>query len=347
VLMLNSPELTENEAPILFCHYGNSKYLNFTLSAAKLFNPTKRVILLGDHTNRDVASKARAEHYEFRDYDGSEDIAIFDKVYRHVAGTEFKNEFWTKFVFKRWFLVHAFLRRSAIRKFWHFDSDTLILADLRHREKSFDGYDCTEQCNGSCMNGLVTCFEVVDGYVKTINALFQDEQFLNEQRRDLEIHPAYAFTEMRAYEAYRKRSDIRTIRLNTIIDQESFDDCICQPHGFETYEKPLHGQHLKKVFYDGSGRLFCKTEAGEFIRMNSFNMSWVPDYLFELILQKANPSGHIEQPPCLIGDDLNLLDVHSIPLIWRQRTWLDRQKRRISAAAHRVGRVIGVRMNGN
>ncbi len=314
--MPNSAHLMGKEAPILFCHYGNSRYLKYTLKAARLFNPCKRIVLLGDSKNRDVAMRSGIEHFFFSNYDNSKEIVTFDKVYKHVAGTKHTNEAWTKFVFKRWFFVHCFLRKEGIHRFWHFDSDNLILRDLRQQESKFESYDCTEQCEGKCMNGFVSSRDVVDGYVQTINALFQDEEYLDEQRRDFEIYPHYGFTEMRAYLAYKLRANVKSVRLNTIIGGESFDDCICLSQGFRTYDKPLRDRYLKKVFYSRNGRLFCQvSETGEFVRMNSFNMSWVPDYLFEIILDKANPD--TAEQLSGVDDDLSLLDVHSISLVHR------------------------------
>ena len=141
--MPDSDHLVGKETPILFCHYGNSTYLKYTLKAAKLFNPSKRIILLGDSTNRDVAVRSGVEHFFFSNYDNSEEIMTFDKVYKHVAGTKHTNKAWTKFAFKRWFFVHCFLRKEGIHRFWYFDSDDVILRDLSRQEGKFEGYDCS------------------------------------------------------------------------------------------------------------------------------------------------------------------------------------------------------------
>ena len=122
---------------------------------------------------------------------------------------------------------------------------------------------------------------------------------LDRQHHDFKSFPHYGFTEMRAYLAYRQRANVKSIRLNTIIGGESFDDCICLSTGFRTYGKPLRNRYLKKVFYSRNGRFFCPvSETGEFVRMNSFNMSWVPDYLFAAILGKASPGSFCRAIKC-------------------------------------------------
>jgi hypothetical protein len=160
----------------------------------------------------------------------------------------------------------------------------MILSDLNKQEHKFVDFDCTEQCNGICMNGYISSFQVVNGYINKIIELFKDEDYLDEQKKDFVVNPDYAFTEMRAYKAYREQENIKSIRLNTIIDNESFDDCICQEHGYETYSSVLNNQYLKKIYVDANANFYCyHTESSKYIKMNSLNLSWVPTRLFKLV----------------------------------------------------------------
>jgi len=272
------------DTTIMFCHYGDSPYLLHVLKTVRLTNPKSRIILLGDEKNKHVAKEAKIEHYFFSEYSSSEEIVLFDKVYKHVAGKEHGREFWTNFVFKRWFHIHDFIKKNGISKFWHFDSDNLILTNLAKHESKFAAYDCTEQCNGICMNGLINSFEVVDGYIKKINELFQNEKYLNNQLEEFQIHTDWAFTEMRAYETFKKEMKIKSIELNTIINNETFDHCICLHDGFETYDRPVNSYNIKKLFINKSNTIFCyHTEKKTYIKMNSLNLSWVPYHFFESI----------------------------------------------------------------
>ncbi len=300
--------IEDSKKPIIFCHYGNSPYLYYTLKQVKLTNPQNRIILLGDEKNAIVAKKAKVEHHRFQDYDASDEITVFDKVYKHIAGVKHKKEFWTKFVFKRWFYIHNFINKNSIDAFWHFDSDNMILSDLNKQEEKFKDFHCTEQCNGICMNGYISSSKVVHGYVNKINELFTDEAYLNEQKKDFIKHPDYAFTEMRAYKAYRDQEGIKSIRLNKIIDNESFDDCICLDHGYETYESILNNQYLKKIYFDTNGNFYCyHLETSKYVKMNSLNLSWVPINLFKLV-HKTYKKNHNTQKD-VSNADLILLDV--------------------------------------
>ncbi|AWG21452.1 hypothetical protein FFWV33_07850 [Flavobacterium faecale] len=274
---------------ILFCHYGYSEYLIYTLKQVKLTNPDCRIILLGDKDNRKIAIKANVEHFFFKDYEKSDELLEFEKIYHHVAGVKHNKEFWTKFVFKRWFYIHNFIKENSIDSFWHFDSDNMILANLEFQECKFKEFDCTEQCSGICLNGYVSSFNIVDGYVKKINYLFGDKDYLNKQRIDFVSNPDFAFTEMRAYIAFKEQEGIKSIRLNKIIDNESFDDCICHAQGYDVYDRQLGGRLLKKIYVDNFGNFYCfHIKSSNYIKMNSLNLSWVPTRLFKLVFQESN-----------------------------------------------------------
>lgn len=306
---------------IIFCHYGDSDYLKYTLRQCKLTNPENRIVLLGDEKNRIITERTGTEHYLFEDYNDSVEIQRFEKVYQHVAGKKHGREYWTKFVFKRWFYIHEFIKREKINAFWHFDSDNMILSDLNQQEYKFQNFDCTEQCNGICMNGYISSFAVVDGYVKKINELFENQRYLDEQKEDFIKHPNYAFTEMRAYKAYKEQEEINSIRLNKIIDNETFDDCICQKHGYDTYEFTINGQYLKKIYLDANGHFYCyHINFSAFIKMNSLNLSWVPTNLFKLILE-TSINGHSDK---FRVDKFLLLDISFLAKVSRIKSIIKR-----------------------
>jgi len=276
-------------APIIFCHYGASPYLPYVLKCAKLSNPDKRIILLGDERNKELVEECGVEHRFFEDFNNGEKIETFDRVYRLIQGKDhahFKGgRDWVNFVFKRWFFVFNFVRQEGVESFWHFDSDTMILDRLDHHEAKFKGYDCTEQCQGICMNGYISGLDVVRGYLDKINTIFQREEYLKSQQEEFDkIHPLYAFTEMRAYEIYKTEERLKTIRLSTIIDRATFDDCIIDEDD-RVMESLPYGRKVKKVYLCPDGRFYCCEKGTSLlVRMNSLNLSCVPVYIFEGVL---------------------------------------------------------------
>ena len=76
-----------NNIPVIFCHYGNSEYLKYTLKSFKITNPNKRCILLGDELNRTVALRSGWEHFNFSEFShGEKRVDLFNSVFIPVYG---------------------------------------------------------------------------------------------------------------------------------------------------------------------------------------------------------------------------------------------------------------------
>lgn len=278
---------------IIFCHYGNTYYLKYTLTCARHFNPRARIILIGDDENKEETLKQNVEHFNFNELPITNELSTFEKEYKHIAGENHGREFWTQFVFKRWFYIHSFINVQNINNFWHFDSDNLIFTNLLKHESYLNHYDCTEQCQGICMNGYISNKEVVNGYVNKINELFSDEVFLQKQIEEFKINKNFAFTEMRAYNEYKQSSKIKSIQLNSFQQNGYFDECICNADNFLSYKGKINNYNLKKIFFDRNCNIYGFNELNQkFIRYNSLNMSWVPKEvhkkIYDLILRKKS-----------------------------------------------------------
>lgn len=268
--------------PIIFIHKGDSDYLEYTLRCCKIFNPDSRVILLGDETNQHYRNIG-IEHFLYTNYQG-EELDLFQRVFQVIQGKDNKSKEWiVRFWFQRWFHIFYFINSHKINQFWTFDSDNLIICDLNSKLYRFIEYDCTEQCNGMCINGFVGNSEAVKGYVSIINKLFHDQTYLAQRRQEYEEHTNWAFTEMAAYAAYKERANIKTIRLNSIIKGEMFDDCICQQHDMEM----IGG--IKKLYIDEANRTFYVKHlpTQQYIKLNSINMSWVPTSFIKQVFEDA------------------------------------------------------------
>jgi hypothetical protein len=269
-----------HNAPVIFIHSRDSDYLAYTLDCAKVFNPETRVLLLGDEKNKHY-SKLGIEHAHFSDYASGDEIEHFRRVFKFVAGTEHGREWWVRFVFERWIYINNFIRENRIERFWIFDSDTLVFCDLQSQLGKFAEFDCTEQCYGMCLNGLVNRSSVVRKYVEHINRLFLDEEYLSRRRGEYEMFPKWAFTEMAAYVDFKRHANLRTARLGSVIDGETFDDCVSRPDNMESF------RGRKRLFLI-DGQIYTKDKASqEFIRLNTANMSWLPLSLTEKLYRYA------------------------------------------------------------
>jgi hypothetical protein len=280
-----------NNSPIIFCHYGNSNYLEYTLKAAKINNPKKEIYLLGDISNLSIANKIGISHILFNKYDKTETILDFNKKFRFIAGNSHGRSEWTKFVFLRWFYINEFILQNGIDSFWHFDSDNIIAVDLSVKEIFFKKYDNTEQCGGICLNGFISSSSITQLYIKHILDLFSDEEYLGIQKMKCLNNENFAFTEMAAYNSFKKLHKLNTIRFNNLEYDDTFDDCIAMSDGMEQTIEKFNNYHIKEIYFNKKNELFFRMiNSDRFIKVNSINHSWMPFYvisqLFYLSLRK-------------------------------------------------------------
>lgn len=322
--------------PVVFCHYGDTHYLRHTLAAAARSNPGRTIVLLGDEANAHLARRLPIEHVCFAELEHGSELADFDRVYRAVQGPRHVptkgGRDWLNFVFRRWYYVLNWLRRSPAGAFWHFDSDTMLVRPLDRLDGGFAGIDCTEQCEGSCINGWVSGPGMVERYVRAINEIFTRADYLAKQQHEFDtLHPHWAFTEMRAWTVFRDEQGVRTSRLMHADPDGVFDDCLCHDHGFET-ESLRHGQPVKRVWLGDHGSFWIRrADDGRPMRLNSLNLSWVPDYLFAQVgrhLTSGSGDGEIAPPP----PTAPTLATMPVPLSYqaeRARLWLRYTAKRV------------------
>ncbi len=279
--------------PLIFIHYGDAPYLAYTLRTARRTNPEKRIVLLGDESNRKYAT-GLADFMPFEELAYGEDLTLFDRVFQPIQGSRHRfnklhgTDYWLRFVFRRWFLVANFLEREKIAAFWTFDSDTLVLAPLTPREKRFSSFDCSEQCRGECLNGYVSTSVLARRYVRAINGLFQDAEYLESQRVRLETHLGLSFNEMDAYREFRRREGIRSVRASDPQDGEVFDDALAFIEDYEKApEKMLNRTEVKRLWTGRSGGVFARHKTFGIVRLLTANLSWMPLFVYRRLSEGA------------------------------------------------------------
>lgn len=272
--------------PLVFTHYGFSDYLPYTMACATKTNRQTPRILLGDELNHAIARKRGWSHYHIREY-ASPKLEKFFSIFRHIAGIDHgimaNGQDWLRYVFARWFYLEEFLRRQKIERFWHFDTDTMILDDLRNWVDRIN-FDFTTQCNGSCLNGLIRS-EVVTEFNDFTLLLFQDDNFLRSQELYVQNHPRHSFNEMTAFHEYQKISQRKGVYLMRWSEEEVFDDSLRQNHGFVMHTMPTHdgeGCRVKMIWKDANG--FYGMRYGKRVRFLSLNMSHCSMSLLKWVL---------------------------------------------------------------
>jgi hypothetical protein len=283
------PSQQSGGIPIIFIHYGPASYLSRTLRCARRTNPDKRIILLGDESNR-RSTEGAAEYFPFEDFSSGAKHARFQQVFQAIQGERHRfskhggMEAWLKFVFRRWFLIEGFLAHENIDSFWTFDSDTIVLAPLAARESRFRDIEATTQCRGECLNGWVGSFRLVERYTACILDLFSDPLFLDAQRERLRAQAGLAFNEMDAFGEFRRRTGARTMRASSVIQGEAFDDALAFVDGYEPSRVSVQGRTaVKSLWTSPQGGIWAKLD-GEYVGLATCNMSWMPDYLWRRVL---------------------------------------------------------------
>jgi hypothetical protein len=278
-------------APIIFTHYGDAEYLARSLAAAKLTNPSKRLILIGDAANRQTALAAGWEHVLLDDYESvlrTEFLSVFKviKGKQHISPPGDRN--WVQYVLDRWFILTAFVQTEKLVSFWHFDSDVMIATDLDPFEKVLveEGFDYTKQCSGKCLNGYVTT-PVAEDYCRHIIAFFRDEKRLAWWQAFIdEKQPTYALTEMEAFADYlRQTPAFQGCHLQSHFPGWWFDDVLCQGHGCDTVHMCGVGPVIKDVRFNGEN--FTVTREGQSLKLAVLNCSWLPPNVFDWILVRT------------------------------------------------------------
>jgi hypothetical protein len=105
---------------LIFVHNGNQSYLDNVFEMTRLFNPTLRIILLGDESNKLIALKHNVEHYSYSLY--------YETIpYEHFSPNPKEYEL---FCFERWFILRNFMKEQKIDKIVYSDSDNAFCVNI-------------------------------------------------------------------------------------------------------------------------------------------------------------------------------------------------------------------------
>jgi hypothetical protein len=267
--------------PIIFCHYGVSKYLKYSLLAAKI-SGNKECILIGDEKNKKITIEKGWTHIEFKKIK-SEKINNFELVFKPISGSMHRNiknnGDWLKFVFKRWFYIEEYCVQNNISHFFCFDSDTLVLDNLSKYIEKFSLIKGTSQCEGNCLNGFVS-LDLLKRYTQHILNIYSDNSFIKMQELDLMSNKYFAFTEMRAFNDFNSHLnfDEKILPINCFFKNYYFDNALRHDEGFECVKVPLIGYKHKNIKRKGSNIVGVKN--GEDFIFLTLNMSWLPVYYY-------------------------------------------------------------------
>lgn len=166
------------------------------------------------------------------------------------------------------------MKENNLDNCWYFDSDTLILDSLKPEEEKFKKYDRLEQSNGLSMKGIIK-FKQLHDYIEVINELFLNEEFIKTQQEKFSKLQGKVFNDMRAYETYKQKTNVKRIMLNKHINKETFDECICQEHGMEMEYNNYLRRKIKKLYFKNNEIFEKDMKTNNLIKLKAINLSWV------------------------------------------------------------------------
>ncbi|MBN2627424.1 MAG: hypothetical protein JXA95_12220 [Spirochaetales bacterium] len=115
---------------LIFVHKGNSGYLKYVLTQARVTNPQARIILIGDNSNNCYDF---IEHHNISDYSGLSDN-FEQNYYIHMSHHRYEYE---AFCYFRWYVIAEYIQKEEIENFWYMDSDVLLFTNLSDYRKRF------------------------------------------------------------------------------------------------------------------------------------------------------------------------------------------------------------------
>ena len=294
-------------APIIFIHYGNSKYLKWTLQTAKKNNPDKEIILLGDEENQKYGVNG-VRHVFMNDYEDTDDLVLFNKVFRLVAGTDFEKSTygkkWTHFNFKKWFVLNNFLLKNPqFKSLWTFDSDVLVFENLKTYEEKFATFDYTVANELHQIFGFIKNIDSVSSLKNKIVELFQRDNYLKEQQKEMDLNPTWGFTIMRACDTFYKEEKTKIVKLfnnQSLFNQSIF--CGYLQDGLENFEKYTNNSKFCTLYYNTNGNIYLKKlEDKSYCKVVAMNSSWMDLYHIQK-MANLNWNKNLESPNNILID---------------------------------------------
>jgi hypothetical protein len=143
------------------------------------------------------------------------------------------------------------------------------------------------------LNGWVGSRSLVSRYTQSILDQFSDEAYLQAQRERLKVQAGLSFNEMDAFAEFRRREFVKTWHGEKSIDGEIFDDALAFTKSFEVAPEKVLGKKTTKRLWTNGESIFawCKAN-GDFVRLLTCNMSWMPNYMWRRIMAAATGGGN-------------------------------------------------------
>lgn len=253
------------DIPVIFIHYGNSGYLQYSLLQALHHNSS--VILIGDKSNNLYPF---VRHEQVEDYDQA--AALFATVYtpHHRSVNPLPYEL---FCFQRWFILRDFMKTHGFAKCCYLDSDVMLYENVSERMPA--GFDILFNHWG------IESYAVLDQFCTFLQIYYTDPSLLEQLKSE---HPYVV--DMTMMDLFDKRFPGRMCYLGRD-DHSAYDANIILPERFETLR-------VRKKVYRIHNAPYCKDVAtNQYIRMKTLHFQGIEKKFMSYFLEEQFGSDDI------------------------------------------------------
>lgn len=321
-------------SPVIFCHFGNSPYLDLTLKQAYSVSTvdSRPVYLLGDCSTRSF-QKIGIYHVLFADYIECELYLRFDKCFALIGGSEFLNSVnkqktaasgvnvcWTRFNFIKWIALYNFLCRHSINSCWFFDSDILLLKRLAPLENSVktESVDWTYWNHLHQQQGWVGLRALLKEFIEFYLSVFEDKSYLRHlEETTFKDNPRWGFTLMRAWDLFHRNSNsYKSVHLSSIGSTSPIVFAVnpsrSQFENLSVSSTNWISGTVVELFSNRQGSLYVyNLDHDYFSPVHMLDTSWMDSELYSLVRRLLRPRGAKMQ------NGLISIDQYRRPLILR------------------------------
>jgi len=251
-----------HKIPIIFIHFSDNLYLEFTLRQARYCNPNTPIYLLSNcesHKTRFPFLK----HYLISDF--CSEIEYVNNIYSHQSENEFEFEL---NCILRWFVLMSFMKHFQLNEILHLDSDVLIYETPEFFKNKYmpRGFTLADSQSPHCL--YIANIEVLESFCASIVNYYASKE-KNEGVSDMFF--------------FRRFGNINphlVCELMTSVDGYVVDNNINNPDGFEQNIKGIKKMEFndRKIPF---GILSENRKAVYFIALHFQGSAkkYIPDYL--------------------------------------------------------------------
>jgi hypothetical protein len=262
--------------PIIFMHFGDSDYLQYSLLQAKKSNKDSDIILIGDESNNKYSF---IKHANINDSPSGQ---AFAKLYQHLSFNSYEYEL---FCIQRWFILRDFMAKHQISRCYHQDSDVMLYEDISTENVAdFDFAFC-----GGISGGIsfINNFEALDDFCNFITAFYTikplTEELKNINQMIIKHVPNGGICDMIFIKLYcDSRQDSEKIFDLSIIENNAvFDLNVNLINEYEQW------QGRKKIYFTSSGVLCKNLLLNTFIKFKALHFQGEAKEFMKYFVQKT------------------------------------------------------------